>query len=458
MKLITKVSIVVLAFLGLGIVAKSSFDHLKAAAGAYLFGYPLVIMEETRVASEKTNETNLLGHSREFPDGDFRLVVRPNFDTLYTTAWIDLKDGPQVVTMPDTGDRYYVLPFLDAWTNVFARAGTSTTGNGKQEVVLVGPDYAGQLPEGLTKVIKSPTDMVWMIGRVQTNNANDVAAVAQIQDQMALTPLSDWIKGDRKHGIVTGLADAQVDVDPMTLVEKMDAQTFFLSKLNLLMEQQPPLKDDGPELAKFAHLNIAPGVDFQLEKLGWIQAAIVQKALDVTRAKISESMKDDRSNAEGWNVLRSSIGIYGTDYMMRAAIAQFGLGALPPNEASYPSSMSTPDNELLDGNKYNYRLHFDANQLPPVDAFWSLTLYDFEGFMKHNEIDRYSIGDRSGMQLNEDGSLDIYIQHERPDSGISNWLPAPREEFIVILRLYYPRDRFINGEWTIPPFEKVETL
>ncbi len=160
MKLITKVSIVVLAFLGLGFVAKSSIDHLKAAADAYLFGYPLVIMEETRLASEKTNGTNLLGHSREFPDGDFRLVVRPNFDTLYTTAWIDLKDGPQVVTMPDTGDRYYVLPFLDAWTNVFARAGTSTTGNGKQEVVLVGPDYAGQLPEGLTKVLKSPTDMV----------------------------------------------------------------------------------------------------------------------------------------------------------------------------------------------------------------------------------------------------------------------------------------------------------
>ncbi len=457
MKVITKVSVVVVVIIGLGLVVKSAVDDLKAAADAYLYGYPLVIMEETRKASENTIEMNVLGHNHEFPDGDFRFVVRPNFDTLYTSASMDLKDGPQVVSMPDTGDRYYVLPFMDAWTNVFARTGTSTTGNGEQEVALVGPDYTGELPEGLTTVIESPTNMVWMLGRVQTNSMEDVAAVAAIQDQMALTPLADWINGDRKRGITIRLADAQGDVDPMTIVEKMDAQAYFRS-LNRLMAEQPPLKDDGPELAKFAHLNIAPGADFQLDNLGWLQAIMVQKALDITRGQISEAMQEDNSNAEGWDVIRSSIGVYGTDYVMRAVIAKFGLGALPPNEASYPTCTKTPDKELLDGSKYNYRLHFAADALPPVDAFWSLTLYDSEGFMKRNEIDRYSIGDRSAMQLNEDGSLDIYIQHKRPDSGISNWLPAPQEEFNVVLRMYLPKDSFINGEWIVPPLEKAKAL
>ncbi len=457
MKAKTKVLIVVVVIIGLGLIAKSAVDDLKAAADAYLYGYPLVIMEETRKAGESIGGANVLGHNREFPDGDFRFVVRPNFDTLYTSAAIDLKDGPQVVSMPDTGDRYYVLPFMDAWTNVFASTGTSTTGNGRQEVVLTGPDYTGELPEDLTTVVESPTNMVWMIGRVQTNGANDVAAVATIQNQMALTPLTDWINGERKRGTTIGMADAQVDVDPMTIVDKMDAQTYF-SSLNHLMAEQPPLKDDGPELAKFAHLGIAPGMVFQMDNLGWLQAIMVQMALDITRGKMSEAMNEDRSNAEGWNVIRSSIGVYGTDYPMRAVVAKFGLGALPPNEASYPSCLMTPDKELLDGSKYNYRLHFSADQLPPVDAFWSLTLYDFEGFMKHNEIDRYSIGDRSDMQFNEDGSLDIYIQHKRPESGVSNWLPAPQEEFNVILRLYLPKDKFTSGEWIIPPFEKVKAL
>lgn len=456
----TKTTVLIVAVavvLGLGLIGKSAVDDLRAASDAYLYGYPLVIMEETREASESLLGANVLGHNREFPHGDFRLVVRPNFDTLYTSAWIDLEDGPQVLSMPDTGDRYYVLPFMDAWTNVFSRAGTSTTGNGKQEIALVGPDYDGELPDGLTSVIESPTNMIWMIGRVQTNGPDDVAAVAELQDQMSLTSMADWRNGERKRGIVTSMQDVEADVDPMTTVETMDAQTFF-SRLNRLMAEQPPLKDDGPELARFAHLGIAPGEDFQLEDLGWLQSRMVSMALDVTRQKTAEAVKEDRSNAEGWNVIRSSIGVYGTDYLMRAVIAQFGLGALPPYEASYPSCMITPDKEPLDGSKYNYRLRFEADALPPVRAFWSLTLYDFEGFMKRNEIDRYSIGDRSGLEFNPDGSLDIYIQHERPETGISNWLPAPREEFNVILRLYYPTDEFTSGEWTIPPFEKVKVL
>jgi len=412
-------------------------------------------MEETRRASAKTGENNVLRHVRQFPDADFRLVVRPNFDTLYSSAWINLADGPLVISMPDTGDRYYVLPFMDAWSNVFARTGTSTSGNSEQEVALVGPDYVGELPVGLTRIIESPTNMVWLIGRIETNGVDDVAAVRLIQDKMALTPLSDWLKGDRRRGIGSTLGDASLS--PMSVVEQMDAQAFF-SRLNQLMAEQSPSQADVSELAKFSYLNIAPGAEFRLDDGGWLQAIMLQKALDITRDKLSESALEDRSNDQGWRVLRSSIGNYGSDYVMRAAIAKYGLGALPPSEAAYPSSSRSADKEPLDGSKYNYRLHFDAGELPPVNAFWSLTAYDSDGYLKQNELSRFSIGERASLQFSPDGSLDIYIQHEPPKSGISNWLPAPKEGFNLMLRLYYPKAAFMNGEWIIPPIEKVESL
>lgn len=456
MKKVSKVSLGVIALFGLGIVAKSTIVDFNAATSAYLYGYPLVIMEETRKASEKNNTRNVLRHSREFPGADFRLVVRPNQDTLYSPSWIDLKDSPQVISMPDTGNRYYVLPFMDAWTNVFARTGTSTTGNGKKEIALVGPDFKGELPMGLTEVIKSPTNMVWMIGRVQTNSAEDVANVSLLQDQMALTPLADWAEGVRSPGVIRDMS-ATKSVDPMIVVENMDAQTFF-AQLNRLMLEQPAPAADTAELAKFAHLNIGTGVEFKLDELGWLPSNILDVALNITRKKVAAALSGDRSNAEGWQVVRSGIGIYGTNYKNRAGIAKAGLGALPAEEASYPNTWNTADGELLDGSKFNYRLHFAANELPPVDAFWSLTLYDTDGFMNPNEIDRHSIGDRSDIEINEDGSLDLYIQHEEPAAGISNWLPAPQEPFNVLLRLYNPRPSFLNGEWTIPPLEKTKTF
>ncbi len=138
-------------------------------------------------------------------------------------------------------------------------------------------------------------------------------------------------------------------------------------------------------------------------------------------------------------------------------MATIRLGALPPQEASYPSTTYQADGEKYDGSKFNYRLHFAADELPPVDAFWSLTIYDFEGYMKHNEIDRFSIGDRSDLQFNDNGSLDIYIQHQRPEQSVSNWLPAPAEEFNLVLRMYLPHERFLDGEWTPPALDIVKT-
>ncbi|WP_170235835.1 DUF1254 domain-containing protein [Colwellia demingiae] len=433
-------------------IAKTAIDEIKLAASAYLYGYPLVIMEETRKGLTAHGGMNQLKHTQDFPDSDFRLVVRPNVDTLYTSAWIDLSQGPLILSMPATGERYYVLPFMDAWTNVFERRGTSTTGNEAQEIAVVGPDFTGELPSGIDSVVKSPTDMVWMIGRIQSNSKFDVVNVANIQADMALTPLALWKTGERYKGVTNSLSEDK-SIDPMKIVDAMDAQTFF-SKMNTLMEQQSPASVDSDELAKFAHLNIVAGANFQKDNLGFIQQWAVEKALPLTIEKLLQAVGIREANEQGWNVMLD-LGTYGTNYKLRAAIARLGLGALPAIEASYPSTSVDATGHAYDGSN-NYVLHFPAENIPSVRAFWSLSMYDHEGFFIDNYINRYAIGDRSGLEFNADGSLDLYIQNQPPSQGTSNWLPAPADKFNLLLRLYMVDEAFLKGEWTLPPVRKVE--
>jgi len=436
---------------GIAGVAKEAIDEVKLAASAYLYGYPLVIMEETRKSMVANGGTNQLRHTQVFPDSDFRLVVRPNVDTVYTIAWIDLTQGPQILSMPSTGDRYYVLPFMDAWTNVFERRGTSTTGNGAQEIAVVGPDYNGELPAGIASIVKSPTNMVWLAARIQSDSEADVANVVKIQDKMALTPLNNWLAGERYKGTTTDWLENKA-TKPMNIVDIMDAQTFF-SKMNTLMDKQYPSDADADELVKFSHLNIAPGERFHKDSLNLIQQWAVEKSLPLTIEKIKQAIDARSANKQGWNLILD-IGNYGTNYRVRAAVARFGLGALPPEEASYAGTSVDSDGQGYNG-KNNYVLHFDADKIPPVHAFWSLSMYDLEGFFIDNDIGRYAIGDRSNLQLNQDGSLDLYIQHLPPSQGTSNWLPAPAKKFNLLLRLYMVDNAYINGDWTIPAVRKV---
>ena len=442
---------VIMVIIGLAGAAKMVIDELKLAASAYLYGYPLVIMEETRKGTVETSPANRLIHGVNFPNHNFRLVVRPNVDTLYSTAWLDLARGPQILSMPATGERYYVLPFMDAWTNVFESRGTSVTGNGAQEIAIVGPDFDGELPLGIDSVVKSPTNMVWLIGRIQTNSVEDVVNVAEIQAKMALTPMKSWQAGERSYGVKRNLKQNKT-ADPMSIVDNLDAQTFF-SRLNKLMDKQPPLAADTPELAKFSHLNISPGKDFQLANLGLIQRWAVEKSIPLTIEKILQAVSAKEANKQGWNV-RHDLGIYGTNYRLRTVIARFGLGALPAMEASYPSTSIDSTGQPYDGSN-NYVLHFDAGETPPVHAFWSLSMYDSAGYFVENVINRYAIGDRSNLQFNQDGSLDLYIQHQPPERGTSNWLPAPAGKFNLLLRLYMVEQAFLNSEWTLPAVHKV---
>ena len=438
--------------LGLIVVGKTVVDEIKIGASAYLFGYPLVLMDETRKETVAHIGSNRLSHSVNFPNSDFRLLSRPNVDTLYSTAWLDLSQGPLVVSMPETGDRYYVLPFMDAWTNVFARRGTNETGNKAQEIAVVGPEFKGDIPTNIDSVVTSPTNMVWLIGRIQTNNAADVINVAKIQDKMSLTPLNKWRKGDRYKGEASSLMDnAQSDVSQW--VDDMDAHTFF-TKMNALMEKHPPFAEDVSELNKFSHLNIGPKMIFILDSLNVIERWAVQKSVALTIEKITQAVNAKEANKQGWNIMRN-LGTYGTDYKLRAGIARFGLGALPSVEAAYPSSSVDSTGQHYHG-RNNYVLHFEANELPPANAFWSLSMYNKDGFFVDNELDRYAIGDRSELHFNQDGSLDIYIQHKKTTYGSVNWLPAPDSNFNLLLRLYIPKKIFFNETWHIPAVRQIE--
>ncbi|MBU2550413.1 MAG: DUF1254 domain-containing protein [Proteobacteria bacterium] len=438
--------------------AQQALKIVKQGSQAYLFGFPLVLMGETFQSMTRPETgrppANHFAHVRAFPDHNFRQVVRPNNDTLYSTAWIDLKPGPLVLSVPDMAGRYYVMPFMDAWTNVFDSVGTRTTGSGSGHYVLAGPDWRGNPPAGL-KVLRSPTNMCWLIGRIQTNGKQDFEAVYRLQAGFKLTPLSRWPGGPPNQARLVGEQKAEAVTDnPSARVLAMSAGAFF-NRLSLLLAAQPPAKADGPAMEILKNFGIEPGRPFDIDKLWFFKRFLLKKAVDLSRRKLLDLSSQDRASENGWAVIRKGIGVYGTDYNVRAFVALVGLGALTPAEAAYPNSAKDRDGSPLSG-RHQYRIHFKAGATPPVDAFWSLTMYDNRGFLIDNPIRRYAIGDRDDLKYNSDRSLDILIQHETPSGNQTNWLPAPAGEFAVTMRLYMPKPEFLNGAWKLPFIEKTD--
>jgi hypothetical protein len=442
-----KLMLIAGAIAGITLLGQQTLATLKTTANAYLFGYPLVLMEETRKAMDQT--PNTLYHNQTFPDHTFRAVVRPNNDTLYSTSWLDLSSQPQILSVPDTADRYYVMPFMDAWTNVFATVGTRTTGNNSGEFALVGPDWQGELPEGVTR-IDAPTNMVWLIGRIQTNGKQDVSNVAQLQQQFNLTGLEQWQHGERGLAIYESQM-AKSKAVPVDIINSMDANEFFGS-LNQLMAAQAPSAEDQPLLDAIVDLGIKPS-EMSTFKASGLQQFMMDKALSISRETMLDIANLSRADESGWAVAREGIGEYGTDYKTRAFVGLIGLGALPPAEAIYPNSEADSIGNALHG-QHNYRIHFAPGQLPPANAFWSLTLYDEQGFMVDNPLQRYAIGDRDKLHYNPDGSLDIWIQNAEPDRKGANWLPSPQGNFSVTMRIYHPQPQALDGRWIIPAIEQ----
>src|SRR5262245_15514283 len=311
-----------------------SGDARSLSYDAYIYLYPLVTMEVTRRQSVNTPDgvkpgfgaPNAFHHLRAFRAAEFRAVVRPNFDTLYSSAWLDLTAGPVVISAPDTSDRYYLLPMLDMWTDVFASPGKRTTGTGAQEYVLVGPGYGGDVPTG-KQVIEAPTPWVWVIGRTQTNGPDDYAAVNAVQDGFRVTPLHPT-----DHSI-----DPQQDTttEPLRLVNGMSAIDFFAFACEA-MKLHPPHPTDFSMLARIANLGIVPGESFDAGVLAATAGDDVEAGATLAREAIAANIAHLGTSANGWAVATDAIGVYGNSYLKRATIAFGGLGANPPEDAIYP--------------------------------------------------------------------------------------------------------------------------
>lgn len=429
-----------------------SVNYMKRVADAYIFAYPLVIMDITRQVMEaewreEPRRKNNFNHVQRFPDHTFKNVVRPNNDTLYSIAWLDLSEGPLVLSVPDTDGRHYVIPLMDAWSNVFTSVGKRTTGTKTGQYLIKGPGTSVTTPAGMTP-ITAPTNMVWVIGRIQTNGKPDIPAVTELQKGFTLTALNDWEKGLTTQGYKESVGASEDQKDPYHQLENMSPDDFFYL-FSQLINEQPASDQDTAALENLVSIGGTAGVTFDANQLSFMQRLLAEQAISMTHQKIKQTLSDKSRLENGWSVQRDSIGNYGTDYITRAVVAMIGLGALPPAEASYPNTLMDNQQRPLSG-EHRYRIHFAADALPPVDAFWSLSMYDKDGFFIANPIDRYVIGDRDALQYNDDGSLDLWIQNTAPEAGTANWLPAPSGHFALTMRLYLPKENYLNGRWQLP--------
>ncbi len=433
------------------------------ATQAYVYGYPLVLMEYTKRSITYIPKPNIKGnvpvnqihHLRTFPDHTFTEVVKPNVDTYYSLAWMDLATEPLVLRVPQI-ERYYLLPLLDAYTNVFSVPGKRTTGTEAHDFLVTGPFWTGEIPEGMEQ-IASPTNMVWLLGRIQVNSPEDGQNIVwPIQDGMSLVPLSQFGK---EYIPPQGISNEENKyIVPINDVRSLSISEFF-NLMSSLMIDNPPYKRDSTLIQEMASIGIIAGEKFNLS----VFESETQKELNSIPEKSHDTWHNlgEKGNPDliknGWLYMTKGMGDYGIDYDFRAFIAYFGLGANLPEDAVYPSTTIDSDGNPLDGSE-KYIIHFKKDDLPPVNAFWSLTAYDKRDLLVENPINRFAVGDRDKLTFNEDGSLDIYIQNSSPGSDReSNWLPSPMEGRLnLTLRLYWPKQEVLNNSWKTPAVERVE--
>ncbi len=443
------------ALLSLGVICLTMlavhllFEKLskqRIAKEAYIWGYPLVVMERSKQLFTKKGGTPLNRFKRfdNLVTPDFTEVVTPNVDTLYSMAWLDLEKKPVVLKVPDTKDRYYVVQFLDAYTNAFKNVGKRATGTKEGTYLIAGPSWQETAPVGM-KVIKAPTNMVWLVTRVLLKGDEDLSAARDILGKITLEPLS-------------GPFVPRFSKDPAGSPQDVDkAGIAFFDELSTALEANKPPSSQSELLEGYEEYGVGPGKrpseEVQQKKI----RNLLTKAASLGEKEIDEKVVTLGSEGKnGWSY-NLKAGAYGDDYITRAAYTKIGLGANVPQESMYAITHTDSDEKALSGTK-RYVIHFKKDQIPPVDAFWSLTIYDSKTrLLAANPINRYSISDRSpDLKYNTDGSLDIYVEHSEPVQK-SNWLPAPAGKFYLALRMYMPRREILADEYEYPDVKRISS-
>jgi hypothetical protein len=443
------------------------------AVDAYVYFYPLVTMDVTR--RQFTNvelgkelgkgPMNTFNNVPEYPPADFKGVVRPNFDTLYSIAYLDMTKEPVVVSVPDTNGRYYLLPMLDMWSDVFASPGWRTTGTQAGNFLVTPPGWRPDLRDRFveefklpkdTQRIDAPTPYVWIIGRTKTDGPSDYDAVHKIQAGFKVTLLSEWGKPAKPAEVKI---DPNVDMKtpPKIQVDTMPAGKYFAYAAELLKVNPPHITDE-PIIARMKKIGIELGKSFEIDKVLPAVRKALESAPEAGQKLMEWKVPTLARVANYWSMNTDTMGVYGNYYLKRAIVAQVGLGANLPDDAIYPLSLGDETGKPLEGaNKYT--LHFDAGATPPVNAFWSVTLYDPEGFQVPNSLNRFAVSSWMPFKHNADGSLDIYFQNESPGKDKeATWLPAPKGAFNLTMRLYAPKSEALTGKWNPPPVTRVQGL
>jgi hypothetical protein len=486
-------------------------EVVEIARDAYIYGYPLVTFDmarrqQTNVAVPDAEHAPMgqIIKMRSYPAVDNHCCAAPNADTLYTLVWLDVSGEPWVFGIPEMGDRYYIMPMLDGFSEVFHVASASTTGGGAQTYAIAGPGWSGALPEGVTRV-DSPTAMVWVLGRIYClGTVEDYDAVHALQDQFTIMPLSAY---GTSYTPPPGIVDPDFDMKTSVRdqVNSLDIYAYF-NYLAHLLKSNPPKPQDAAMVKRMAKIGLVAGQDFvpsklssldkktieavpktalekmemgkqqstrphfaqgvgsvqgqdfDTDKLGSLDKEVIKLAPKIALLKMALRLKHQKTT-NGWLYFTEGVGNFGTDYVLRGMANLLGPGWNRPQDAVYPISQKDAEGNEYDGAKYKYVIRFDKGGLPPVDAFWSLTMYDKDLFFVPNPIDRYALSQRNTFITNPDGSVDFYIQAESPGKDKeANWLPAPQGKFNLVLRLYGPPKSpttILDGSWTPPPVKRV---
>ncbi|MEC8443750.1 MAG: DUF1254 domain-containing protein [Pseudomonadota bacterium] len=449
----------------------SALSTLSTASLGYIYGFPLVLMGETRdglTGPERSctfgADTNRFTHVLDIPDSSFKAVVRPNVDTLYSSAMLDLASGPVRLDMPAVPDRYVLMTLLDAWSNNFAGVGTQSHGDDSGHYLIVGPDWAGSARDrlaakrqGLT-ILESPTNLVWIIGRTEVRGEDDIPAVNAIQQQYQLTPPLVTIQQSTNLPHPGCVEDSEKS-PPIDVVTGLSGEAFF-TRLDTLMRQQPAPTEDAALVSALARIGVGPDANFHVSELSARQKRQLDRGLAFAQASIDEALGLLGLGGWGPDPRWVPLGDFGRRYFIRALVAQVGFGANKAEYAIYQNTERDSDGERLHG-KHTYVFRLDASDLPPTRAFWSMTLYGDDGFLRDSDAaaalghQAYAVSDLQPLTPDEHGFIDVYISAIPPEGvPLENWLPAPNEPFQLTLRFYDPDDTLLNNQWDIPEPEK----
>lgn len=438
----------VLLVLPLNLHAATNAEKQAIAKEAYLYAFAMMESYRTWYGQAVDTESptyvggfNRFRHYAQAFTPANRDVVTPNNDTPYSWSALDLRAEPIVVSVPKvTGNRYYVLQFVDLFTFNMAYVGSRTTGNGAGNYLVVGPQWKGKIPKGFKRVFRSETQILGVLGRTQLNGADDVDAVKAIQAGYKLTPLSAFL------GKPAPPAPPALDFPPY---DKARASSHdFITYLNFFLSLAlPPHPSEVALRKRFETIGIGPGREWDASKVDPDTLA----AIDAGVAQAQTELKSAIDRTHSSNGLFGSRKALGQNYLNRDVAAAMGLYGNDLDEAWYGGIVG-------DGTK-PAKLHFAKGQLPPARFFWSVTLYTLpDRFLYENVIDRYSIGDRTkDLKYDAEGGLTIYVGHASPGTDKeSNWLPAPAGPYSMVVRVYGPSKAAISGQWKLPPLEATQ--